>query len=84
MSDLEDDVLMAYLAQHRELEKLKKEIVQMRHKAELQEKVWIAFDHLLTKLKVHPEVFQDARGEVEKMEAAINAALSFEEHSGGE
>ena len=72
MSDLEDDVLMAFLSQKKELERFKK-------RSALVESVWKSLDHLVRRMLKDPVLVKELEPQLKELRKAVEAVLTFDE-----
>lgn len=86
MSDLEDDVLMMYLEEQRKVKHLEGdikaqelEIRKLKQRDRMLNNVWEETNALLKKMAMHPEVFDDAPAEVERLKRAIATVIALDE-----
>lgn len=71
MSDLEDDILMAFIKQGRQIE-------SMKERNELLDEVWSNLDRVLRKILLQPELVKIAEKELQQLKDSVVAVLDFD------
>ena len=86
MSDLEDDVLMLLIEERKSIELLKvrlakyvMEVKKLEKRDEMLDLVWDAMNALLQKMLVHPEVYDEAGPQVERLKKVIADVIALDE-----